>query len=305
MEKLAIKLLEISENFKKSPFRFIKQNLSLIVILPALFGGLWQVIELARMSFSFIRFFSVGQIIPDGLLILLFLVSFFISAIILIHFWRKLDSEDDETEKPILPQKGNIGYAIVLFTLFIAGLFVIIYLDLYFIDKIESIFTLIFYLPANIFLAALSLLALYYSAFHYKGFKKWSQPVKEVILGFKILPFLIPLVMFILFIVRFHEVFTFPIELKNMENIICKMEKIDESANIELLYSNDKYIFVRCHKFTKDWKGKPRSSEIRIFQFEDLFDETACVGSKRIRAQFVKDSIFNSKQPKVLEDNNQ
>jgi hypothetical protein len=105
LEKFAIKILGIAENFKKSPFGFVKRNINLIIILPALFGGLWQVIELASMSFSFIRFFSVGQIIPDGLLVLLFLTSFLISTVILIHFWRKLDSEEDEADKPILQRR--------------------------------------------------------------------------------------------------------------------------------------------------------------------------------------------------------
>lgn len=287
------------ENFKTSPLSFIKRNINLIVILPALFGGLWQVVELARMSFSFIRFFSVGQIIPDGLLVLLFLICFFISAIILIHFWRKLDDEDDDSDDPILPKKGSIPIAIILFILFIAGLFCLVYLDNYFIENIGSLWTLIFFLPANITLSVLSLMALYYSAFHCKDFRI-APAVSNAILQFKFLTFLAPFTMLILFILKFHQTFTFPIELKNVENLVCKMEKIDESANIELLYSNDKYIFVRCNKFTKDWKGKPRTSEIRIFQFEELFDDTACVGSKRIREQFVKDSISDSKQPKKL-----
>lgn len=302
MEKLAIKLLELAENFKKAPFSFVKRNINLIVILPALFGGLWQVVELASMSFSFIRFFSVGQIIPDGLLVLLFLTSFFISTLILIHFWRKLDSkEDEETDRPILPKKGNVGYAFLLFILSMVFIFGLVYIDLYFIDNIESFATLIFYFPINILFAVISLIALYYSAFHCRDTKEWSKPLKEIVLSFKILPFIIPPTMFIFFVARFHEVFTFPIELKNVEYLVCKMEKIDESANIELLYSNDKYIFIRCDVFTKDWKGKPRTNEIRIFQFEELFDDTACVGSKRIRAQFVKDSIWDSRLAKSAE----
>lgn len=145
-------------------------------------------------------------------------------------------------------------------------------------------------------------MTLYYTAFHCKELKNWPKPLEEVILGFKPLSFIIPSAMFILFIFRFHDAFTFPIELKNVENLVCRMEKVDESANINLLYSNDKYIFIKCDVFTKNWKGKPRTSEIRIFQFEELFDDTACVGSKRIRAEFVKDSIFYSKKPTKLEN---
>lgn len=287
------------ERFKTSPFRYIKQNLGLIVILPALCGGLWQVLELARMSFSFIRFFSVGQIIPDGLLVLLFIVSFLISSLLLIHLWRKLDDKEDNSEGPITPKKGNVLYAVLLFLMSMAFLVGIVYIDLGFIDMIGSFYTLILYSPTNIFLAAMSLACLYYSAIHCKDLKYFDE-IQKAILGFKTLPFAVPALMFLSFIFQFHDAFTFPIELKNVENIVCKMEQIDEFANIELLYSNDKYVFVQCDVFTRDWKGKPRSSEIRIFQFEDLFDDTACVGSKRIRARFVKDAIWDSKQAKSL-----
>ncbi|WP_348814152.1 hypothetical protein, partial [Flavobacterium maritimum] len=48
--------------------------LSVLVIVPAFIGGLWQIIELSNISITYIRFFSISQIVPDGLLILLFLL---------------------------------------------------------------------------------------------------------------------------------------------------------------------------------------------------------------------------------------
>ena len=48
----------------------IKDNLSMIVLLPTLLGGAWQLFELSSISTSFVRFFSVGQLIGDGILIL-------------------------------------------------------------------------------------------------------------------------------------------------------------------------------------------------------------------------------------------
>lgn len=55
----------------------IKSNLALIILLPAVFGGLWQIIELARISISYIRFFSATQLVPDGLLMLFILASLY------------------------------------------------------------------------------------------------------------------------------------------------------------------------------------------------------------------------------------
>lgn len=70
------------EQLKKYKFDEIRQelkdNLPLIVLVPAIFGGLWQIIELSKMSISFIRFFSPSQLLADGLLILfIIIISYF------------------------------------------------------------------------------------------------------------------------------------------------------------------------------------------------------------------------------------
>jgi hypothetical protein len=50
------------------PLKLIKEYLPLIVLVPVVIGGLWQIIALASMSIAYIRFFSVTQLIADGLL---------------------------------------------------------------------------------------------------------------------------------------------------------------------------------------------------------------------------------------------
>ena len=61
-------MFENSE-FKKSII-FINDNLGLILLVPAIMGGAWQIIELSNISVSYIRFFSATQVLSDGLLIL-------------------------------------------------------------------------------------------------------------------------------------------------------------------------------------------------------------------------------------------
>ena len=58
----------------KEKIEFIKSNLALIILVPTMLGGIWQLLELLNISPSFIRFFSVSQLIPDGLLILFILL---------------------------------------------------------------------------------------------------------------------------------------------------------------------------------------------------------------------------------------
>lgn len=61
---------------------FLKKHLSLIILFPTTIGGLWQLIELSSISPSYIRFFSISQVVPDGLLVLLFIVGIYVSLII-------------------------------------------------------------------------------------------------------------------------------------------------------------------------------------------------------------------------------
>ncbi|WP_339848290.1 hypothetical protein [uncultured Dokdonia sp.] len=63
--------------FKK--YEWIKDNLNLIIFVPTLLGGLWQLIELSNISSAYIRFFSITQVVPDGLLIL-FMISMIIGS---------------------------------------------------------------------------------------------------------------------------------------------------------------------------------------------------------------------------------
>ncbi|MBW4359337.1 hypothetical protein [Flavobacterium taihuense] len=252
-----------------------------------------------EFRFSFIRFFSVSQIVPDGLLILLFLIIFTISVFILFYFWRKLDS-DEEVENNVALKKGNAFLAILFFLLFFGCIFLVIYSNNYFIKNIESIVSLFLYLPSNIVITLFSFAFLGYSSLYCKDIEILYH-LKKVASTISIVFLIVQGTMLISFMIQFHNVFLLPAELKNVDNLICKAEKVEHSTNFEILYSNDKYIFVKCHKFVKDRNGKPKQSEIRIFRFEDLLDNTACIGNRRIREQFVKDSIRDSKIP-MIED---
>ena len=59
-------------------YKTIQDNLAIVILLPTILGGLWQLIELSLLSFSFVRFFSVTQLLPDGLIILSMLFLLYI-----------------------------------------------------------------------------------------------------------------------------------------------------------------------------------------------------------------------------------
>jgi hypothetical protein len=68
------------------PVNLLKRNLSILLIIPTVLGGLWQLIELIIISPTLVRFFSLTQMIPDGLLIL----AAFAPSLFLLYLYNKL-----------------------------------------------------------------------------------------------------------------------------------------------------------------------------------------------------------------------
>jgi len=73
---------------------WIKDNISIIILVPTFLGGMWQIIELASIGTPFIRFFSASQLVSDGLLIL------FIFA--WCYLMWKLTSWDSKKQQEVL-----------------------------------------------------------------------------------------------------------------------------------------------------------------------------------------------------------
>ncbi len=60
----------------------IKDNIAIIVLIPTVLGGLIQLFKLGMIDLRYIRYFSVTQLVPDGLLAILLLCI--ITAIVYI-----------------------------------------------------------------------------------------------------------------------------------------------------------------------------------------------------------------------------
>ncbi|EHU1559122.1 hypothetical protein A1Z55_RS13625 [Acinetobacter baumannii] len=63
--------------FRKNHLSFnnFKENLPIILIIPTSLGGIWQLLELSKLGIPYIRFFSVAQLLPDGLVIIVIIIS--------------------------------------------------------------------------------------------------------------------------------------------------------------------------------------------------------------------------------------
>ncbi|HLP56623.1 MAG TPA: hypothetical protein VK151_16420 [Fluviicola sp.] len=104
--------------FDFTSLQFWKNNLSLIVIIPYVLGGIWQIIELSNISLTYIRFFSVTQSVSDGLLMLIILF-------LVISSWTVIKRRD-VTERIVrkwlmVDDKIDVDTIVYLITLLLAG----------------------------------------------------------------------------------------------------------------------------------------------------------------------------------------
>ncbi|XZW38023.1 hypothetical protein ACT4WW_07435 [Acinetobacter baumannii] len=68
---------------------FYKEHWSIIIFIPAFLGGFFQISRLYLLDPSFIRFFSVQQVIPDGLFILFIITLSFLIFILFNNIFIK------------------------------------------------------------------------------------------------------------------------------------------------------------------------------------------------------------------------
>jgi hypothetical protein len=84
-----------SLNFKKV-YQFVKENLGMIILIPTLVGGIWEVFSLWSLGFEYIRFFSITQLVSDGLLMMILLPLTSIFPIIGFYIVRSFREKNNK-----------------------------------------------------------------------------------------------------------------------------------------------------------------------------------------------------------------
>ncbi|MCX2427560.1 hypothetical protein OQ601_10415 [Acinetobacter baumannii] len=67
---------------------FYKEHWSIIIFIPAFLGGIFQIFKLYSIDPSFIRFFSVEQVIPDGLFISFIILTGFLCYLLFHNLYK-------------------------------------------------------------------------------------------------------------------------------------------------------------------------------------------------------------------------
>lgn len=250
----------------------IKDFLPLVLLLPPILGGLWQVIELCKIDPAFIRFFSSTQLLSDGILMLLILGAI-LTLTISLYFLNNITARTNYDKTAIEKCKKNKES----FTLFIGGvIFFIFALEIFnsiYISFSQNNLSL-FILLAKLFSATLSLsISLYGFVLSWECFENKIKKYKFISTFFTKMYFLllflinifIVVILPIIIVLLIHFGLSFPANVINIKNLEKKMKNENYISNV-LLYSNDKYIFI-------EHTDKNKSKSIEILKFDDLFTE--------------------------------
>lgn len=266
VKKLNTSMLDNFSNFIKSD---IKENLSVIILIPSVLGGIWQVLELLKIGLPYLRFFSLSQLISDGLAIA-------ITILIFIILYRVANPK-----KFIQSLFDGNGDRIPTFLLVILIIFpliaVVFYNDLYnddnqftFLDYINLSIPLLILIGAFIRLFFRIYLKIGIDGYAMKLIKYHIQNQTRIYENTKLFAgFVIQIVLLFAFvaIIKFRDlIYSSP----NLDNIKLAKENVNKNLNkstkTEILYFNDKYIFMEIQE--SDIK---ESKKIIIYKTDDIF----------------------------------
>ncbi|MBL7560412.1 hypothetical protein JAO71_11420 [Olleya sp. YSTF-M6] len=270
---------------------WLKEHLNIIVLVPTLIGGIWQIWELLIISPSYIRFFSVTQVIADGLLSLFVLTMiYFAIRLGLMRFVSgKLEKPGNLNTKRIIgkivylfvisgviwyiiyiiliPQQKSIVEENSLFILLLTIIIAIVVIGLL-INLIFGIINILRFIPLiNKLVNKLeqSLTNEKKSDSNSSKTTEFNESPKKIIIGtiVFILSFKFLLIPILGIIGQFRNEFILPKNFKNLEFIECRINSIySKNTDFKIRYLNDTYIFVSV--------SQDENQEIVVLKFEDL-----------------------------------
>lgn len=243
------------ENYLKE----IKENLSVIAIIPLILGGVWQIAELASISSSYIRFFSVTQQLADGLLIVFILIIFYVTYLFITYAFFK-----NKGFKIQLHTERSIWYILLR----MGGMVVILLIMMYYYGNIfdtsnklkDDFLNGDIHLPKIIFFAIITgILMIPIIGFFFfvlvliKKITNFSiniksESYKQNIVFIVAIAFIFGSKLLFVVIPALHDAYTIPKNLVNTKYVLdkySKENKILDRNKLKIIYMNDKYIFIK------------------------------------------------------------
>ncbi|MGP4964647.1 hypothetical protein [Psychrobacter celer] len=252
----------------------IKDNIAIIVLIPTVLGGLIQLFKLGMIDLRYIRYFSVTQLVPDGLLAILLLCI--ITVIVYTHNNFLL------IKLSFIPEKltTKLKLRSLISSLVIAtGQAISITYAVVEMPSTEELLNSSNYFIAVNAVIYVGILAMVFYCFKYINLEKeYLRDTDHVVLidnkllkTSKSIFSAFSLILLISFIVIFLRMTYFFIEYMNEAKGTYNYSKIEEIisndfesyTDYKILYFNDKYTFVEVN--VKD------SNVITIYKTDNVF----------------------------------
>jgi len=242
----------------------IKDNLTYIILIPTILGGIWQIWELTNVSVGFIRFFSISQLISDGLLILFLLLFIWLFYRIGSSMGRvqKRGSKEKiidfqlRAKKHVIRIGFNVGFLIFIMWLFsrekyyLFDFLIIVWVISVIVSSLQTLF-----IDAGLNISI-----------HKLGKKVYNKFI-EPLIKLAVLILLISSVYLITNLIgKFHENYALPLNFENTKNLkeyISRKKGINMNS-IEILYFNDQYIFIQTESI---------GNKILVLELSKLYEE--------------------------------
>lgn len=252
----------------------IKENLSLIVLIPSVIGGLWQILELLTIGLSYVRFFSLTQLVSDGITIGIVLLTLLFLYLVSkpVKFIKSLFT--DEINK--IPIWLNFFMTLMM----AVSLFIYPKTTLYIENKKSFSSYLGFIIPLLLFIKFFIqfIFQLYptldpkykilkYFHSNYKNKTKTYETIKDAVYVFFDFTIRLAILFVFIMIISIRNMIYKSDNLENINVVNTFVHKnYGDYINPKIIYFNDKYTFISLRKKNKDSEEK-----ILILKTEDVF----------------------------------
>jgi hypothetical protein len=224
-------------------YSILKENLVVITLLPYIFGGICQLYKLACISPDMVRFFSISQVVSDGLIVLVLIIIPLFPTMFLVPVFDspKIKVFDKESNK----YENAVGTVLLFCCMYLSY-------DYVFNNKLAS-----FYDILKLTVGVSAVISL---------FVNFLKESNISVFGVKLYIVSSYLIYFIVVTVGYGNIsndYNSIINIKNFKrNLRREYPKVKE---IRILYFNDKYIFTKIEK--------ENGSEILISDFNILINK--------------------------------
>jgi len=236
--------------YLKSLYLNLKENLTMFAVIPTVLGGIWQMTKLLSLSTNMMRFFSITQLISDGILVLIIIIC---PILLFSIFFISPKSNIKKSEETLFNKDYLFGYFPIILNLIFMVLILTIWLKLYQYITIDTLGTLISGIP----LIAIVVVFLYFII---------EKCITKDKIFLQLFLILCTIIYTLTTFIAFNNITKNLTGIVNFEKMINKIEKDHcYSKKPEVLYFNDKYIFIELENKNK--------KSILIKTIDTLFEE--------------------------------